>query len=198
VYLTIAYPFYFADHVWVEGERLAVVEVDVRDLVERQFLPDEDFVAQLDSRQRRTPMSKERHAYIRKNLWKWHPLWLNSLNGLGNVCYQGTVPPTAITRVCLVDPKARPLVVADTLEPTISMMNYVLMGDYYRGLVQWWFGDRPDWPVTRQDAMLEVELEKNPNSELSALADRRRKYREEEQVNRAGIEVRQIRGGNNT
>jgi hypothetical protein len=84
------------------------------------------------------------HGQITMNIKKYQRYWEKSLEGIGNCCYKGAIPPSAITRYCLFDAKQRPSIAMAMLDPSISILNYTLIGKYkYRNLVAWMFGDAP-------------------------------------------------------
>jgi len=109
VYLTAAYPFYFAlSHKGI----VAVVEIDTRGLSRKRFFPDEDFIALVLSRQEEKELDAV-HGQSRDSLEAYQDRWKLSLGHLGNCCYQRTIPPKHITRYCLFDPSARPELAAE-------------------------------------------------------------------------------------
>lgn len=139
VYLTVAYPLYFAfsEH----GKQAAVIEIDPSLLDVDLLYPDEDYVAQAIQGDKRTGF-KAVHRKVRKSLERFQIFWEQSLMKLGNVCYRGIVPPEAITRYCTFDTAKRPELTLDILDPVISVTNFAMMGRSYQEFVQWMFGDR--------------------------------------------------------
>jgi len=107
VYLTAAYAAYFAASSSNSG-KWGIVEIDTNKLEQFRFLPDEDFLEQVTRNQNgpwpKTDMVK-RTRWFRKNLEKYSHHWTDSINGIGNCAYLGTIPSIAITRVAIFDPK---------------------------------------------------------------------------------------------
>lgn len=149
VYLTTAYPLYFA--LCASGDENAlVVEVDTDRLDPRRMYPDEDFLAHVLAQQ--AVASKALHRPVLNkltqtvNLEANRDLWGKSLELLGTCSYFGHVPPAAITRYATVDVMARPSLAMLCVDPTITLANYRFCGWKYRQLVAWIFGDAPDLP----------------------------------------------------
>lgn len=143
VYLTVAYPLFFAFQAFKKGTHALLVEVDSDRLAEESLHPDEDFIAQALSHQRNCPI-EDVHAEVRENLEGYQHHWRDSLAGLGNCCHLGVVPQDAITRYCVVDlEKQKELVLV--CDPCISLLNYKFCGERYKSLVAWLFGERPDF-----------------------------------------------------
>lgn len=144
VYLSTAYPFYFANTVCEKDEMPAIFQIDLSKLNKRKFFPDEDFIVQALSRQMNVHIDKI-HFEIRDNLKKYKKYWLESLNGLGNMAYAGTIPVEAIVRYAVVDRKKRPGL-SMFMDPCISMINYSLMGGTYQRFTNWILGLENEFP----------------------------------------------------
>lgn len=145
VYLTTAYAPYFA--MMAEGEgRPVVLEVDTTTLNADAFYPDEDFVAQAIREKTGLPLS-EIHGAVRDSLDEYKEFAAASLAALGNAAYRGAIPPQAIVRVCVVDYEKQPASMMTACDPCISPLNYRFVGEKYRSLTAWLFGDRPDWDL---------------------------------------------------
>lgn len=158
VYLTDAYAPYFAANAAdiSAGEEWAIVEVDTK-LFSNKMLPDEDFLeqaARLKLIEHKAPYEyitwsmDERTAWFRHRLGWWEEHWLASLRSLGTCCALGEVPAEAITRVSIFNPATNPTAAFMALDPTISMLNYTLMGPKYRMLNRWFAGydvDLTEW-----------------------------------------------------
>ena len=146
VYLTTAYPFYFAHCIQkVESARLCVIEVDSSRLSPWRFYPDEDFITQVLMKEKKMPMDRA-HRKVQKRFTEFQRHWKESVNGLGNMAYQGVIAPKAITRICLFDGATRPNLWLAFADPTITLTNYILCGTRYRGMVEWMFGRREQLP----------------------------------------------------
>lgn len=144
VYLTNAYPLYFAGSTIKDpDEDLLILEVNVAMLDPHRLAPDEDFLEQVT---RDNPdfagvgagMKARTRWFRHRALTGFAHHWRDSLAGLGTCAYFSTIPPTAITRWATI-PINSPLVRAS--DPTINLMNYRIMGGYYRQLVRRIFGD---------------------------------------------------------
>ena len=145
VYLTTAYPLYFAMCAAKDDEAGLVVEVDTECLLEGSMFPDEDFIAQAQEK-----TSREQHEKVKLlrrtaavDLDRYQHAWSASLKYLGTCSHRGTIPATAITRIATLDFKKRPEVSVMCADPLIRIDNYRFCGWRYRGLVAWLFGDGP-------------------------------------------------------
>jgi len=150
VYLTTAYPLYFAVNA-VGGltretgfGNVAIVEVAADELPVASFLPDEDFIAQGLSQQSGVALSSI-HDEVRESLEEYAHHALDSVRYLGNVAFKGAVPASAITRYCIVDLAKQQRLAWAGIDPVISPLNYQFCGEKYRSMVAYLFGDRPDW-----------------------------------------------------
>lgn len=187
VYLTVAYPFYFA---LSHKGFAAVVEIDTQGLSRKHFFPDEDFIALLLSRQE----VKELDAFqgtSRDSLEAYQDRWRLSLGLLGNCCYQGIIPPECITRYCLFDPKARPDLAAEMRDdPLVNLTNYAAMGQSYRRLVAWMFGDRKVLPMVADTRKQIRSMQKsNLGRDFVAAAKMQLALWKKESGDRTGIDV---------
>ena len=145
VYLTSCYPLFFAFRAFKKHTHALLVEIDSDRLDEDSLHPDEDFIAQALSYQRKCSI-EDVHAEVRENLEGYQHHWQDSLEGLGNCCHLGVVPTDAITRYCVVDlEKQKELVLV--CDPSISLLNFKFCGDRYKSLVSWLFGERPDYLI---------------------------------------------------
>lgn len=159
VYLTVAYAPYFAFCAAEDKERWAIVEVDSEQLDEDALLPDEDFLEQvlrqqkefddhwlwdefheLETMEDRTRWCRD-HAHVLSS-------WQESLNGIGNCAHTGHIPPEAITRIVLFDPweerEGHKWARLMAVDPSISVLNFQLVGEKYRALTDWFMGARVD------------------------------------------------------
>ena len=53
--------------------------------------------------------------------------------------YLDAIPPQAVTRVAVFDPMQNPI--AQLIDPSISLMNYMFVGEKYRAITRWLIGD---------------------------------------------------------
>ena len=150
VYLTNAYPFYFAVNISDEEPDIAaVLEIDTDQLNPANFYPDEDFITQALKEVDDEDFCKT-HYSVRNNLLAYQQHWQLSLEGIGNCCYRGMIPLDAITRVCYFDSVKRPSFMMVCLDPTISIMNYSVCREKYQSLVSWMFGDSPTFTTVSE------------------------------------------------
>lgn len=174
VYLTCAYPLHFMWNACKGKTRFgAVVEIETDRLDMLKLLPDEDTLAQVDQHTNKdTPMVTgtslyEKTAWYRDHLTQWSDgqSWIKSLDTMGTCCHYGVVPPTAITRIAVIDlNKNRHLILQ--YDPTISILNYSVMEPFYRASSQALFGDEPSDELK---AELHDELHKNWRPEIKDL-----------------------------
>lgn len=148
IYLTNAYALHFAVAAAGNADgKFVVLEIDTDHLDESDLTPDEDFLEQVSRNDTNFPCHgwsmPRRTRWFRAHMRNFNSHWETSLQRLGNAAYFGNIPPEAITRVALVERKPiHPIVFMS--DPTISLMNYHLMGGYYRGLTAILFGDEPE------------------------------------------------------
>ena len=146
VYLTTAYPFYFAQSAAMDKSKLVVFETNSDNLNNDRIFPDEDFIyQQLKIQKQELPLED-----IRDMIDGWQIYWKDSIKGLGNCAYQGLITTSSITRYCIADLSERSTLTMNILDPSISLMNYKFMGEYYRQLVAWFFGDVNELPQVKQ------------------------------------------------
>ncbi len=190
VYLTVAYPFYFA--LCHDAGPAAVVEIDARGLDRTRFFPDEDFITNAFAMQNSgRELGPQSQAYIREMLHSYGEYWKDSIRWQGNCCYQGSISPHCITRYCTFDPKARPALAAEIGgDPLINLDNYSLKGKSYRQLVAWMFGDRKVLPMMAEAKDL-IEVLQGSRIEAECLADAKTwlDLWKRESRDRTGIEV---------
>jgi hypothetical protein len=167
VYLTDSYAPYFAVQATPEDGTKnpdwgTVLEIDASLLESDLFYPDEDFIEQATRGSTyeeiedvfgecvadlsRVEDMAERTAYIRENMVSFYGYADASMAGLGNCCYEGTIPAEAIRRVSTFKASAMAM---EAQEPFISLANYRFCGDKYRTINKWFF-----------DELSEADLEK--------------------------------------
>jgi hypothetical protein len=176
VYLSTAYPFYFAVQAVFGNEECFVLEIDPMKLDHRLMYPDEDFIAQAYN-------NVANHTTYRDDLETYRNAWQLSIQHLGNCCYKGTVPKRAITRSCRVDFSKRKDLLLSIMDPTISIMNYKFCEHKYRGMVAWFFGDEALLPQVEQAKIYPDEI-RDQQKELWNKVSR----------NRDGIVVTNLKG----
>lgn len=168
VYLTTCYPFYFAINTDVDDDdddELLVLEIDTDRLDQSLILPDEDLIGQIKNNDGIEEMTAETHSVVRQNLENYivgfndedhlilaerepdkpataeeiESTWKSSVFVIGNCCYKGTIPPSAITRYCTVRVSQRPIPLAMAINAAPRIM-YKNKADHEK-LTKWFFGD---------------------------------------------------------
>lgn len=136
VYLTVAYALYFAITATKEDKnderKFVIVEIESDHLRQNRLCPDEDFIGQVRSHQEEISLKK---ATEECNPLDYRTHWKLSLEKMGNCCYYGKVPVTAITRYAIIDTKINWKLTFLGLDPTISIMNFRLMSKKYTSLI---------------------------------------------------------------
>ena len=189
VYLTLAYPFYYAACVTENDDPLVVFEIDCGKLDVSNLYPDEDYIAQGISHQTGKSL-KDVHFDIRDNIDEWKDLWESSLDKMGNVCHKGNIPISCVTRYAIVDPKEfNPHIYIDLLDPSITPINYMIKGEYYRNLVNWFFGDREKLPQIDEAKQFLEHARLVGKDDFVKMQKDRIEYLEEQSGNKKGIEV---------
>lgn len=148
VYMTTAYAPYFA---WVAAdirkrEKAMIVEIDLERLKTSSLYPDEDFIAQALSRQQNVSIDSI-HDTVRRDIEGYRHHAFDSLSGLGNICHKGAVPAEAITRIATIDLDLQSELSQVCMDPSVSTINYQILGGNYRSVISWIFGDRDDFEV---------------------------------------------------
>lgn len=153
VYLTTAYAAYFAINAMGDNDtEMAIIEVESDDLDPDGFRPDEDFMEQAS----RDAVLKgegfegllecgdsmiKRTEWFRDNGWKFQHMWEESVRGLGNCCYEGSIDASGILRVSFVETQKAGSMIMTAMDPTITLLNYQILGSKYRALTQWFMGE---------------------------------------------------------
>jgi hypothetical protein len=188
VYLTVAYAFYFAlCHEGLAG----VVEIETRGLDRKGFFPDEDFLTNAFAMHGGQELDAARKGDIRVMLHTYGDYWKESVQHQGNCCYQGTISPRFITRYCIFDPKARPVLAEEISgDPCINLGNYETKGKSYQQLVAWMFGDKKVLPMVAECKEL-IELFRGSPANAEYLEDARKGLAlwKKESRDRTGIDV---------
>jgi hypothetical protein len=179
VYLTDSYAIHFAQNA-VEGskDRLALIEIDTDLLDEGNLAPDEDFLEQatrsdpkFEHVHKRWPTDiKKRTIWFRARQHSdFAHTWSLSMKHMGTCCHMGVVPADAIKRVALLPASSS---VSFASDPTITLINYMIMGAYYRNLMRYVF-----------DGTVQSDLPTDPFDLIGAIAKLSREY----------VEIRELR-----
>jgi hypothetical protein len=97
VYLSNAFAPFYAHH--CDMSMGSLVEIDLGFLGQNYLCPDEDFLEQSHKNLDVGDTIEERTGWFRDNLKSFQHLWQDSLQELGNCCYIGTIPLSAISRI---------------------------------------------------------------------------------------------------
>lgn len=149
VYLTDAYAFYFAQNACHEaGEDALIVEVEVN---RGKLDADEDYLGQASvgtewetdfpNLIERTLAMREATANLPNN--SRLTLMENALANLGTVRHSGPIKPTQIRRLARIPHGDITRIVLAECDPTITIMNYRIMGERYRAFQQSLFDRYP-------------------------------------------------------
>lgn len=143
VYLTDAYPLYFAVQASNANERWAVIEIDTDLLDESKLHPDEDVLEQAGRNYDTLPKNWgmiQRTRWYRKQAIH-NPNWKVSLKAMGTCAYYGVIPPEAITKIVLMDKnKYDGGFVLTCIDASICLANYKFCGEKYRAITKWLMG----------------------------------------------------------
>ena len=138
VYLTRAYSTYYGWSTLEDEERyLVVCKVNLNEEDKQKLYPDEDYIAQVIQKQEDENGEVnliELTKIVRDNIEIYQSSWLESLTHMGNCAYKGAIPTQNISRA--IKMKANILQWSD---PTITIINYQLLGGYYRFMTEWIF-----------------------------------------------------------
>lgn len=138
VYLTNSYAVYFAMCSIPKDSKASPVVLEV-EVDTKSLYPDEDFMEQATRNNAMWQdyfMSIEhedmtaRTEYFRDNISEFQDDYTNSLKYLGNACYLGEIKPESIKRYSVLDDSK----VWEHSDPTITLMNYKILGSKYRKL----------------------------------------------------------------
>jgi hypothetical protein len=144
IYLTDAYAVYFAWTATRDGDDMLIIEIDTDRLDFFNLVPDEDFLEQASRKSGPAPLDKSmkyRTSWYRRRLMEFSENWINSIKHLGTCAYMRSIPPEAITRYAIIPGDRTSELVMAGMDPSISLMNYHIMGEKYRNWVRWAFGD---------------------------------------------------------
>lgn len=142
VYLTASYALYYGVNALRDDdnlERALILEIDTERLNDAFMLPDDDFIAYALSVQDNPFKGKNMIDIMNAiDIFDYQHEWKKSVEALGTAGYVGVIPPKAISKYALV-PVTIPLLAMWSLNPTISVLNYKIVGHQYRDLMAWIF-----------------------------------------------------------
>lgn len=143
VYLTDTYPLYFAvaAHSTDTPGKVGIVEIDTAKLNYFDLFPDEDVLEQAGRKYDNVKGSMEqRTRWYRKHLFEYQNVWTKSIEAMGTCAHRGIIPPSAITRIALIDYKKQAALCYTALDAHISLLNYRYVANKYQNIVKFIFG----------------------------------------------------------
>lgn len=152
VYLTTAYPVYFAinaisnermvqkERGKLDGPDCAIVEIETERLTLGGYYltPDEDTLEQVGRDSDDIPGDMQaRTEWYRDHLMVHHGTknWATGLQAMGVCAHTGPINVDAITRVFWFEPAKAPIFSAHAMDPSISVMNYQVVGHRYQAML---------------------------------------------------------------
>jgi hypothetical protein len=139
VYLTTAYPLYYAINAQAEGD-LLVLEIDTDCLDPALLVSDEDALAHCLREPETAGMSLlERTVYYRERISGYSAEF--SLARLGTCAHLGAIPKRAVRRAVRIEPQHTGILVLGGFDPVIHPVNYQFHGAEYIEAVSWLFKD---------------------------------------------------------
>lgn len=153
VYLTTVYAGYFAANA-SDDDHWGIVEIDTELLDCDAMRPDEDFLEQASSKEETQAIAEEmsdevlptldmqgRIEWFKDNIDFFDHLWEESVRRLGTCSHVGLIPPAAITRISIFDPKSNQRLSWASLDPQISLLNYKILNQKYMNITRELMGD---------------------------------------------------------
>lgn len=148
VYLTAIFGFYFAAAaVTQEHQTSVILEIDASELEPELLRPDEDALVQLLQAAGIVQEHEMHHIASNEDFSEVNHLWSDALRLLGNVAYEGPIPPEAIRRVATIEWTNR--LYKRALQPKVTIETATSIGGYLRRLCYWIFD--PDLYPFRDD-----------------------------------------------
>lgn len=146
VSITVAYAWYYAAQASGDGEGdPCVVQIKTAMLDPSLFRADDDVLGQMVMHRDKLALA-EADKVARTEGAEGGPMAnigaaLASLECIGSLSFNGTIPPEAIIQAVALSPASRDnaLFLGATLEPTITALNYRVCGEHYRALTEYPF-----------------------------------------------------------
>jgi len=183
VYLCQSNPFYYGTNAG-DSKQVVVYEIDRNVLDPTRFYPDEDFLIQTKEIEK---------SVARYNLDVYQDLWESSLISMGTCAYQGIIPPSAISRYCVVDFDTR-RTLSLNLSDGMNYQNYMYRRDELHKDIEWYFNDE-DFLSSYYEAEVLLNNGNDDNRELDPLDsifEKQLKLWEKESKDRKGITVENV------
>jgi len=139
IYLTNAYALHFATN--ASKQHGALIEIDTAELSPEYLFADEDALEQT-YRHNRAALPEELKEMPMRQLTEWFSKQLQqakmlgydhvwSLRTLGNCCYMGGIPESAVTRIVQIKDLNKAWWLG-FFDPSISLANYKFVGEKYQ------------------------------------------------------------------
>lgn len=195
IYLTTAYPLYFAANATEtkDDESALIVEVDSRRLNEKLFFPDEDFIAQVIA-QREGRSLEIVQKEVTRDLEGYRHTWHMSLKGMGTCSYQGTILTETADKYVVIDLKKRPELWMSMTDPLITITNYKFRGVFYENFVKWVMGYRKWLPQYDEMKGFFEGAKVAGASDMTAMYEKTVNFWHKESKDRTGFKVVDLRG----
>ena len=189
VYLSTVYGPAYACRAIPRLGPLAVVEIDAGGLHADRLRPDEDYMLQCVLPPNMAVGAERGVAVLREmreRMDEHRDFWRNSLDSLGTVAYQGTIPPEAITRVAFFDPRKNAEMAYVMMDASLTVLAHMIFGSQFASWNRWMFdgpqavspNDLDPWlrAVEAQDGLRIPEgieeIVRQRRSELQAVLER--------------------------
>jgi hypothetical protein len=189
-YLANAHEFYYGLAAAGENLRVVVFEIELNQVETARLFPDEDYIAQSIgfSEQNARPYD-DAFAEAAATLADYRKSWKRSLKNFGSVAYQGTIPPTAIRRHCVVDFDSRSELLY-AIDPVLTVGAFSMMKWFYQDMTKWFFGDLEEHPSATRARTILTELEnQQPAAVLQDAFQPQIAFWTEQSQDRSGIDV---------
>jgi hypothetical protein len=199
IYLTDAYPLYFALN--CDCDTPTVLQIDVSKIDTNWLVPDEDVLEQAGRGYDDVKGNmKQRTRWYRKRLKNYlaTDAWLKSLEAMGTCGSLAPIPAEAISRVAFIDYDKAPTLCMTASGPSITLANYRFCGPQYRNLTNSIFGlPIEDDPLNGFGNLTAVPSDEDMNEEskraLQSIIDGRRAYQEQLAADiAAGVRIEEI------
>jgi hypothetical protein len=202
VYLTNTYACHFAINAMLNAprvpdlktvlrKRIAVIEIETRNLVRGKLHPDEDAMEQFNRGKDDYPFDLKRRTEIYRALVRKSPDWRLSLDVLGTCAYYGPIAPRHITRIAYFKPKANPFMMRAMMDGVVSTAAFKYAGYVHKNCIKWLFGE-PVKPRDIDGTMLE-EWPEGTDPEFVKLIRERSDGFKQALADRSGIELMEIK-----
>lgn len=128
-------------------KRIAVLEIETRNLVQNKLHPDEDAMEQNGRDKDGFKGTMHERTLFYRTVAKQSSHWQDSLKLLGTCAYYGPISPRHIKRVAYFQPKINPIMSNVMVNGQVSVPAYKFCGYIHRNCIRWLFGD----PITPED-----------------------------------------------